>query len=227
MHAHHLAQSLTGALCLWRPDSTPFQVVNPEFVPSLRENPRMSHPRNSTEPVPTQSALVGGLGRGLLVLWMIAAATLVQARSAPQVWAGEVTHVSDGDTIWVRSDAGGPPRSVRLDGIDAPERCQQYGEVARAALIARIGGRHVQLRVRRHDDYGRALATVRLQGEDVGGWMVSHGHAWSYRFRGQPGPYAQEEAHARRARIGLFGEPGEPESPRTFRRRHGSCHRDR
>lgn len=143
--------------------------------------------------------------------------------AAAAIWAGTVTHVSDGDTLWVRLQRGGAPRAVRLDGIDAPELCQTYGETARAALVGRVLGQTVQVRVRRHDDYGRALARISLRGQDVGGWLVSQGHAWSYRYRGQPGPYAREESQARARRLGLFRQP-RAELPREFRRRHGSCH---
>jgi micrococcal nuclease len=51
---------------------------------------------------------------------------------------------------------------------------------------------------------------------------VSHGHAWSYRFRAERGPYAREESRARRARLGLWSD-GNRETPRDFRKRHGSC----
>lgn len=137
-------------------------------------------------------------------------------------WSGEVSHVTDGDTLWVRPQAGGRPRKLRLDGIDAPESCQAHGSAAREALAARVLHRRVQVSTRAMDDYRRALATVRLQGEDVGGWMVVQGHAWSYRYRSDPGPYATEEKKARRLTRGLFAD-ARAERPRDFRQRHGAC----
>lgn len=158
---------------------------------------------------------------GLIVLaGVMPAMGAQQPRSS---WSGKVTHVSDGDTLWVRPQQGGAPRSIRLDGIDAPELCQVYGEAARAALVARALGETVQVRVRGHDDFGRALARISLRGQDLGGWLVSQGHAWSYRYRGHDGPYARMEARARNERLGLF-RLGQAERPRDFRRRHGSCH---
>lgn len=164
------------------------------------------------------------LARGVAAFGLAWCAVLVPvtAAPAPLTWAGTVVSVSDGDTLWVRPQRGGAPRAVRLDGIDAPEACQAYGEASRAALVGRVLGQTVQVRVRRHDDYGRALARVSLNREDIGGWLVSQGHAWSYRYRGQAGPYAQLEAQARRHKLGLFREP-RPELPRDFRRRHGPC----
>lgn len=156
----------------------------------------------------------------LLLLGLLAPAAAQTAKSS---WTGTVTYVSDGDTLWVRPQHGGAPRAVRIDGIDAPELCQSHGETARSALVARVLGQTVQLRVRRHDDYGRALARVHLRGQDMGAWLVSQGHAWSYRYRGHSGPYAQQEGQARARRLGLFRQ-GRAELPREFRRRHGPCH---
>jgi micrococcal nuclease len=135
---------------------------------------------------------------------------------------GHVTHVSDGDTLWVRPQQGGAPRPVRLQGIDAPEICQSGGEAARDALARRLLRRFVQVSSERDDDWGRVLGRVEHQGEDVGGWLVRQGHAWSYRYRGDAGPYAREQRMARQARRGLWHEPG-PMEPRTFRQFHGRC----
>lgn len=135
---------------------------------------------------------------------------------------GFVTHVTDGDTLWVRPHWGGPARQVRLEGIDAPEICQSYGPAARAALAARVLHRAVVVTSGSHDGYGRWLAHVSLGDEDVGQWLVQRGHAWSYRFKGDPGPYRDDEARARQARLGLWRE-GETLRPRDFRQQHGSC----
>jgi len=138
-------------------------------------------------------------------------------------WTGIVTRVSDGDTLWVRPPGGQAPRKIRLDGIDAPEICQRHGDDAAQALARRLLHQPVRLATRATDDYQRAIAKVSFKGEDVGGWMVAQGHAWSYRYRKNPGPYAREEAAARRFRRGLFAD-AQPLPPREFRKRHGACH---
>ncbi|MBS0437681.1 MAG: thermonuclease family protein, partial [Proteobacteria bacterium] len=53
-----------------------------------------------------------------------------------QALTGIVTHVSDGDTVWVKRDDAPrrKPVKLRLAGIDAPERCQPWGAEASAAL---------------------------------------------------------------------------------------------
>jgi endonuclease YncB( thermonuclease family) len=145
------------------------------------------------------------------------------ASAAPRSFAGVVTSVSDGDTVRVRPASGGAPVVVRLEGIDAPEICQPHGPQAQAALASLLLRRPVTVHARRHDDYDRLLGRVQLQGDDAGAWMVERGHAWSYRHRGDAGPYAAEQSRARQGRRGLWASP-HPVEPRSFRRQQGSCH---
>ncbi|MEO9100943.1 MAG: thermonuclease family protein, partial [Burkholderiaceae bacterium] len=127
-------------------------------------------------------------------------------RSAkPRDWSGTVTRVTDGDTLSI-APASGAPRKVRIDGIDAPESCQTGGAAAGAALRRKVMGQRVQVATRALDMYQRELATVRIDGQDVGAWLVEQGHAWSYRYREDNGPYLREEQRARRATRGVFAD---------------------
>lgn len=147
------------------------------------------------------------------------------ARPHERVLHGTVTHVSDGDTVWIRTAAADrPPVKLRLAGIDAPERCQAHGEASRAALQARLMGRPVAAFTQAVDVHGRVVARVQERDTDVAAWLVAQGHAWSPGYRGRPGPYARQEASARRDRKGLFADPA-AEPPKEFRRRHGPCPR--
>lgn len=139
-----------------------------------------------------------------------------------RVWLGEVTHVSDGDTLWIKAGRGVAPSKVRLLGLDAPELCQAGGVAARAALQALVANKPVQVAVNFQDSYGRDLARLQVDGRDVGAALVSAGHAWSSRWRGSLGPYAVQEASARAARLGLFADPAAL-PPRDFRKLHGPC----
>jgi len=144
------------------------------------------------------------------------------AQQTPRSYAAVVTHVSDGDTVWVRPARGGARLPVRLLDIDAPEICQRSGQESREALARQVLRRTVTVEERGRDDYGRVLARLHLGGRDVGEQLVAEGHAWSYRFRNQPGPYHAQEAQARQARRGLWAAP-HPLEPRAFRRLHGPC----
>jgi micrococcal nuclease len=150
------------------------------------------------------------------------AALPLLTHAAPNIWSGVVTFVVDGDTVHVRATPNADPRSVRIQGIDAPESCQPYGQAATRALKAIALGRTVTVSTYQKDDYGRDLAVLYLGREDIGQRMVSAGHAWSYRFKQNPGPYAAQERQAKQARSGLFSDSS-AEYPGKFRRRHGPC----
>lgn len=140
-------------------------------------------------------------------------------------WTGVVTYVIDGDTVRVRPPGGGKPVTVRISGIDAPEICQPGGPRSRDVLKKRTLGQRVAVHGTRHDDYGRLLARLLVDGDDLGQWMVGQGQAWSYRDRSQTGPYALEQSHAQAAGLGLFSRTSglRPVYPGVFRKRHGRC----
>ncbi|MEO8654803.1 MAG: thermonuclease family protein [Ramlibacter sp.] len=152
----------------------------------------------------------------------VLAASLLALPLHAATFHGVVTHVTDGDSLWVRPVSGGAPRELRLRDIDAPEICQAFGEQSRNALAARVLHRQVSVRSRARDNYQRALAEVSLGGEDLAAWMVGRGYAWSYRYRGKGGPYQAQEEQARSARLGLWASD-RPVEPRLFRKRHGRC----
>jgi micrococcal nuclease len=166
-----------------------------------------------------------GLG-WLFALFIFLGPVTVHARAAALAdWYGTVTAVVDGDTVRVRPLAGGKPVSVRIDGIDAPEICQTGGKASRLALRARVMNQQVHVLAVAHDDYGRVVARLEIGQQDVGRWLVSQGHAWSYRHRSSAGPYAAEQSHAQGAGLGLFapGAGGPLVYPGDFRRNNGSC----
>ena len=156
--------------------------------------------------------------RWLVVALWLALPMAVQAARLQ----GTVTHVTDGDSLWLRPARGGEPVEVRLTNIDAPEGCQPHGREARAALNARVLHQPVVLHTRGRDQFHRVLGQLEWRGENVNAWLVRSGHAWAsgaYRSRG---PYATLEGDARRARRGLWAQPGALE-PWRFRQQHGRC----
>ena len=140
-----------------------------------------------------------------------------------QAKLGVVTRVVDGDTLWVTTSASQQTLKVRIQGIDAPEICQPGGLQAREALERRVLGHTVTVTSGAHDDYGRTIGTLHLQGQDMGRWLVSQGHAWVYSYRHKRGAYADELRQARLAQRGVFSDVA-AEEPRMFRKRHGSCY---
>ena len=144
------------------------------------------------------------------------------ARPAP-AWRGRVTHVSDGDSLWVRPEGGdAKPVEIRLADIDAPEICQPWGPEARDALRERVNGQVVSVHPVGRDGFGRLLARVQVAGQDLGRQLVVDGHAWSQRTRWDRGPLVKEESVARALNRGLFATP-RAQMPRDFRKTQGPC----
>lgn len=132
---------------------------------------------------------------------------------------GKIVRVLDGDTVEIL--AGNVATRVRLNGIDAPEKAQPFGQRSRQALTAIVGGKTVLAVGEKRDRYGRLLATLILDGRDINATQVYSGMAWVYRYKGlatEP-EYLRYERDARTARRGLWSEK-EPVEPSIWRQRH-------
>ena len=146
------------------------------------------------------------------------------AESDPPLFlAATLARVVDGDTIQVVLDSG--PITIRLHGIDTPERRQPLGGAATKALRSLVEGKVLEIEpVEQSDGYGRMVAKVLVQGDDINARMVETGYAWAYRryLRHEPADerYCQLEAEARAAGRGVWvGPPDEWEPPWVFRAR--------
>jgi endonuclease YncB( thermonuclease family) len=140
----------------------------------------------------------------------------------PTELTGQVSRIVDGDTLWLKTAADAEPVVVRIEGIDAPERCQAGGGEATQALTQLALNRNVTVRIVARDDHGRTVGKVFDGGIDVGDRMVRDGHAWSMRFKYDRGPYVAEERMAIALKRGLHAEGGAV-MPRDFRQRNGEC----
>lgn len=137
---------------------------------------------------------------------------------APQTEILGFAQVIDGDSLRIHG------REVRLEGIDAPELHQTCleagrpwpcGKAAREALARLVHRAPALCLTRGNDRYGRALATCRVAGRDIGAQMVENGLAIAY---GRASRYSAEEAEARAAYRGLW--QGTFEAPADYRRQH-------
>ena len=134
-----------------------------------------------------------------------------------------VVRVVDGDTLKVRL-ADGRRKTVRVLQIDTPEvkkpdtpiECggpQASAAMRRLALDSGGRGRAVTLvgdpTQDAVDRYGRVLAYVDLDGQDLGRTLVAQGWAKVYVFQGKPGvrikAYDRAREQARSAGLGVYG----------------------
>ena len=156
---------------------------------------------------------------------------LVAASAGAQSLSGSVVAIADGDTISVRTDPvppglavkSGQTISVRLEGIDAPEHGQSFGETSRQHLNELAYGKQVNLNCQGPDRYDRWACKVLLpNGEDVCLDQIEAGMAWHYKQYQRlqnatdRAAYGAAEDQARHAKIGLWSEAN-PVQPQDFR----------
>ncbi len=131
--------------------------------------------------------------------------------------SGKVVSVADGDTVTVLT-AGNRQVKVRLDGIDAPESRQDFGQRAKQAASDLVFGKQVSVDIRTRDRYGRSVGVVRVGGTEVNTAMVEGGWAWWYRqYAPDNTVLSRAESAARAAKRGLWASPS-PVPPWEFRR---------
>jgi endonuclease YncB( thermonuclease family) len=155
-----------------------------------------------------------GLGRRLLVGTLLAVLATNAAVSEADRFSGSVIGVSDGDTITVLRDSA--PVRIRLDGVDCPESGQDFGRRAKQFTSGLLFGKIVAVDVRDIDRYGRLVARVRVDDQDVSLALVKAGFAWHYKQYSQDSELAHAEVDARALGAGLWSQP-HPLPPWEFR----------
>jgi len=140
------------------------------------------------------------------VLGLILLGSLVVA--APKVTeeiTGKVIAVTDGDTIKLLVDK--QTLTVRLEGIDAPEANQDFGNKAKQALAALVSGKTITVKKTGMDKYGRTLGFLVLEGTEINEKLVEDGWAWHFKKYNSEERFSKKEVSAREAKRGLWANP--------------------
>ena len=152
------------------------------------------------------------------------ASALHAAQRTPQALHGKVIGVADGDTVKVLDDTN-TTHTIRLLGIDAPEKAQAFGTRAKHSLSELAYGQTVTVKWRKRDRYGRIVGTLHnRRGDDLNLRQVQRGMAWHYAdYQREQLPadretYAEAEVEARQRRIGLWADP-HAEAPWQYRKK--------
>lgn len=124
--------------------------------------------------------------------------------------SGLVVGVSDGDTIKLLDDSR-HQHTIRLIGIDAPEKPQAFGQRSKQSLSEMIYKRRASVQWSKRDKYGRIVGKVLTQdGTDVCLAQITRGMAWHYKkYMNEQSPedrekYASAEVAARDTKVGLW-----------------------
>ena len=135
---------------------------------------------------------------------------------------GRVVRVADGDTITVL-DSSKKQHKIRLQGIDAPEKAQAFGQASKKHLSDLVFNREVIAKCGKTDKYRRQVCVVRINGQDANLAQVKAGMAWWYRkYANEQIPedraqYQAAEMEAQRRRLGLWHD-ADPVAPWEWRK---------
>jgi endonuclease YncB( thermonuclease family) len=161
--------------------------------------------------------------RSFLAHFTVLLALLLCQTASAWTLRGQVTAVTGGDTIKVR-DEKNRQYTVRLAGLDAPEKFQTYGQRAEDSLRELVFQRGVSVEIARQGGPGKVLLA---DGKDMNLELLKRGFAWYDKSRAQDlsaedrAAYAAAEAEARMQRVGLWRDkqPIPPWEYRQGRRR--------
>ncbi len=149
-----------------------------------------------------------------VLLWLAVSAFLAGSAAAEEFTA-RVVGVTDGDTLTVLH--ANHSETVRLVGVDAPEKRQAYGDRAKRFTADLAFDRTVTVRTTGRDRNGRLLGEVVLpDGRSLNQELVRAGYAWWFRKYSRDGRLARLEEEARASRRGLWVDEA-PQAPWDYR----------
>ena len=144
-----------------------------------------------------------------------------------QLLVGKLSRVVDGDTIELLSESG-EKQEVHLEGIDAPEIRQDYGDESKRILQRLLKDAEIAIKWKEKDRYDRILGQLFVSGGKaeqgsesdevhVNLAMIKAGAAWHFKRYNQSKELAAAEEAARKEKKGLWKKPN-PEAPWDYRR---------
>ncbi|MBC5992661.1 thermonuclease family protein [Pontibacter cellulosilyticus] len=132
----------------------------------------------------------------------------------------KVVGVKDGDTVVLLKN--GEEVTVRLFGVDTPEKNQAFGQRAKQFTSDLAFGKQVRLITHNKDRYGRTVGTIILpDGRNLNEELIRNGYAWHYKAYSKDVNLANAEADARRFKRGLWADAN-PTAPWDFRKNRSS-----
>ena len=161
------------------------------------------------------------------MIWKILFTYILLVQTAyADVLSGRVVGVADGDTITVL-DSTNTQHRIRLNGIDAPEKNQAFGNVSKKSLSGQIFNQHVDIEWFKYDKYERKVGKVYSNNEDICLKQIKRGLAWyNSKYKGDLVQedritYVQAQQEAEANKTGLWVDPN-PTPPWEFRKQKKS-----
>ncbi len=134
----------------------------------------------------------------------------------------KVIKVSDGDTISVKklknNVLDGDLIKVRLYGVDAPEKDQDFGYESKKALMNYVMDKTIEIDVKSKDRYGRSVGVIYIGGRNINEELLRDGYVWYYEQYDKNNEKSRLlQENAMKNKLGLFSKKGYIE-PWKFRK---------
>lgn len=134
----------------------------------------------------------------------------------------KVIKVSDGDTILVKklknNVLDGDLIKVRLYGVDAPEKDQDFGYESKKALMNYVSNKTIEIDIKSKDRYGRSVGILYVDGRNINEELLRDGYVWYYEQYDKNNERSRLlQENAMKNKLGLFSKKGYIE-PWKFRK---------
>lgn len=134
----------------------------------------------------------------------------------------KVIKVSDGDTISVKklknNVLDGDLIKVRLYGVDAPEKDQDFGYESKKALMNYVSNKTIEIDIKSKDRYGRSVGILYVDGRNINEELLRDGYVWYYEQYDKNNERSRLlQENAMKNKLGLFSKKGYIE-PWKFRK---------
>jgi len=144
-------------------------------------------------------------------------ALIISSSFGQEVIKGTATKVYDGDTFTLVTQTGDNIR-IRVVGIDAPEKDQEYGIEAGNFAKTLIDQKKVTVYLETGETYGRKLGVViTSDGRHFNYEMVKNGYAWHYKQYNSDKFLIAAQKEAKANKVGLWSK-NNPTAPWEHRR---------
>lgn len=143
-------------------------------------------------------------------IFFVVLLTVFSFNTIAQAWVGKTINVADGDTITVLQN-NKTPITIRLHGIDCPEKGQAFGNQAKKFVSSIVFGKSVDVISTDTDRYGRTVALIKTSdGENLNELIIRSGYAWVYKkycTQNYCSDWYSQEKTARSKMVGMWKDP--------------------
>jgi len=153
----------------------------------------------------------------LLIRTILIFSLLVISQNAPETIVGRVVKVTDGDTVTLLTKENQQIK-IRLEGIDAPEKGQDFGNKATLYVRRLCEGKTVTVIKTGTDRYKRVLGILYVENLNVNEYLVCQGLAWHYKQFNKSHRLDSIEKLARKEKLNIWSLPN-PIPPWEYRKR--------